>query len=202
MSTITPVFPEGVRRATAHDWQRLATITAAAFHEDPVMNWTLCGSLAIPDVFEHLARDVYLRRGQCYLAGDQGATMWLGPGASKRLPLASALSVGAKLLAQAGGRAIARTYRLDRAMARARPKEPHMYLFAIGVLKAGRGKGLGGRLLRPVLGACDEASLPVYLENSNPDNHRFYVNCGFEPTGGSIAPHGAPPLTPMWRSPR
>ena len=197
---ITPTLTDGMRQATRVDWRTLARISAEAFHEDPVMNWTFGGNASIPAVFDHLARDVYLPRGQCYLLEGQGATMWLGPGQSKEVPMLSMASLALKIFGRAGAKALARTLALDKTMIAGKPKTPHMYLFSIGVVSAGRGKGLGGRLMQPMLEACTREGLPVYLENSNPANHGFYSGLGFEVMGGSIAPDDAPPLIPMWRA--
>src|SRR3546814_6205956 len=76
--------------------------------------------------------------------------------------------------------AAARIRRTTEAMERHHPQFPHAYLFTIGVRPAARGKGMGGKLFRPVLDACDRAGVPAYLENSNPDNTSFYRAQGFE----------------------
>ena len=105
-----------------------------------------------------------------------------------------------KIFVGAGPQAVARISAMDKEIIRHKPKTPHMYLSTIGVVKAARGKGLGGRLIKPVLEVCDAAGLPAYLENSNPNNHGFYTSHGFEVMGPSISPENAPPLIPMWRS--
>ena len=87
-------------------------------------------------------------------------------------------------------------------MARRKPKAPHVYLFTIGVARAARGKGLGRRLLAPVLAACDVAGLPAYLENSNPLNTPLYEGAGFRTLEVFAPAPGAPPLAAMWREPR
>jgi ribosomal protein S18 acetylase RimI-like enzyme len=87
-------------------------------------------------------------------------------------------------------------------MAREHPKDPHMYLFTVGTRKAARGQGLGKKLIRPVLDASDRASLPCYLENSNPANTGFYVSHGFERMKLFTPGDGAPVMEAMWREPR
>ncbi len=198
MQNLKPVLPAGIRQASQEDWREVAHITAEAFRDDPVINWTVCNNKSIPAVFRHLARDVYLKRGLCYLIEDQGATMWLTPEQSKELPALSMTGLALKVLGNAGPEALVRTLAMDKKMLRAKPKTPHMYLFSVGVLKSGRGKGLGRQLLKPMLDACAAAGLPVYLENSNPANHGFYTGLGFEVMGPSISPDKAPPLVPMW----
>ncbi len=71
-------LPDGLARATPADWRQLADITAEAFAEDPVNKWIFGTQPAIRASFRALARDIYARDGICHLAGDAGATMWLG----------------------------------------------------------------------------------------------------------------------------
>ncbi|KQY29260.1 hypothetical protein ASD38_07835 [Caulobacter sp. Root487D2Y] len=198
---------EGLRQAARDDWRTLGAITAEAFAEDPVATWTFDGKPCLRPVFQRLARDVYLPRGVCHLADgadgrEVGATMWLPPGPSKELPPLSLLGAAARLLVDGGPRAMGRALAVDAEMTRRKPKAPHVYLFSIGVMAAARGKGLGRRLLAPVLAACDAAGLPAYLENSNPLNTPLYQGAGFRTLEVFAPAPGAPPLAAMWRDPR
>jgi GNAT superfamily N-acetyltransferase len=194
---------DGLRLATAGDWRVLGAVTAQAFAADPVATWTFDGKPCLGPVLQRLARDVYLPRGICHLVdGDLGATMWLPPGVSKEPPVLSLLAAAARLLAEGGPTAMTRALALDAEMARHRPKTPHVYLFTIGVRAEARGKGLGRRLLAPVLDACDAAGLPAYLENSNPANTPLYAGAGFEALDVFSPAPGCPPLVAMWREPR
>lgn len=194
---------EGLRQAARDDWRVLGAITAEAFAEDPVATWTFDGKPCLTPVFQRLARDVYLPRGICHVSeGDTGATMWLPPGPSKELPPLSLLGAAARLLIDGGPKAMKRALAVDAEMVRRKPKAPHVYLFTIGVLARARGKGLGRRLLAPVLAACDAAGLPAYLENSNPANTPLYEGAGFRTLEVFTPAPGAPPLAAMWREPR
>jgi hypothetical protein len=53
-----------------------------------------------------------------------------------------------------------------------------------------------------MLERCDDEGIAAYLENSKPRNEAFYARHGFEPLEPLPLPAGAPPLTPMLRSPR
>ncbi len=87
------------------------------------------------------------------------------------------------------------------ALARIHPKEPHWYLFAVGVVPEATGQGRGTALLEPVLERCDSERLPAYLEASSEDNARLYARLGFEPRDAlEILP--SVPVRPMWREPR
>ena len=48
------------------------------------------------------------------------------------------------------------------------PDFPHAYLFSIGVRPSAQGKGLGRKLIKPVLDACDRAEIRAYLDGEHP----------------------------------
>jgi GNAT superfamily N-acetyltransferase len=86
-------------------------------------------------------------------------------------------------------------------LARLHPREPHWYLFAVGVVPEATGRGRGTTLLEPVLERCDAEHLPAYLEASSEDNARLYARLGFERRGEVEVLEGVR-LRPMWREPR
>ena len=58
--------------------------------------------------------------------------------------------------------------------------EPHWYLAMLGVVPEFQGKGIGGRLIQPVLQEADRTKMPCYLETSTAAAVRFYQRYGFE----------------------
>lgn len=195
-------LPEGLRRAGPADWRTIGDITGDAFQDDPVSSWIFGNKRAMPAIFGRQARHIYLPRGICHIADDGGATMWMLPGASKAAPLLATLDIGFHMTRLAGVAAVRRGMAAEAEMTRKRPKEPHAYLFTIGVHSSAQGKGVGRALLAPMLDACDRAGLPAYLENSNPRNHSFYAGHGFAHMEQFAPAPGAPPLEAMWREPR
>ncbi len=192
----------GLRAATKADWPQLGEITGEAFRDDPVNQWVFGKAASIQSMFTTMARDVYVGHGHCYLAGDDGAAMWLPPGA-KAAPTSLALArfaLGQLLHGTLG--AVKRGMELSEKMEASHPEEPHMYLFSIGTRESARGQGLGKKLLAPILSHCDQHEIPVYLENSNPANSGFYTAHGFERIGLFDVGEGGPVMEPMWRTPR
>lgn len=88
-----------------------------------------------------------------------------------------------------------------RAIQEAHPEEAHWYLAAVGTTPSLQGRGLGARLLAPVLDRCDHDGLPAYLESSSPRNVPFYLRLGFEITGELHVGDDPVVLTTMWRRP-
>jgi GNAT superfamily N-acetyltransferase len=191
-----------VRAATAADWRALGLTIGTAFAEDPVTRWTLGRPETIISVFTLAAREIYLPEGNCHIADGAGGTMWLGPGAHKEPSLAVRLGLVARIIGGSGFAHVGRVLKLQAAMEAAVPKEPHFYLFTVGVLPAARGKGLARRLLAPVLAEADARGLPCWLENSNPVNAGLYLSLGFEPTDKLRPPEGCPPIVGMRRPPK
>jgi ribosomal protein S18 acetylase RimI-like enzyme len=69
---------------------------------------------------------------------------------------------------------------------------PHWYLPTLGVEPDSQGRGLGSRLMRPVLDRCDSERLPAYLEASSPRSRALYERHGFEVTKEVRLPKDGP----------
>lgn len=191
-----------LKSATWHDWKQVGDITGEAFAQDPVNQWAFRKPASIRSMFRVMAREIYLRFGQGFIHPEGGATMWMPPGISAKPSRVGMLRFALGQIAHGTPDAIGRGQALSQLMHDWHPRDAHMYLFSIGTTKAARGKGVGKALLAPVLAACDEARLPVYLENSNPQNSGFYGVHGFERMGVfEIGGHGSPVMEPMWREP-
>jgi ribosomal protein S18 acetylase RimI-like enzyme len=195
-------LPAGMRATGLRDWRQLGAITAEAFAEDPVNLWIFGNTGPMADVFGSLARSVYLKRGFCHVSGDEGATMWSHSSASREPGPIAMLGLVSSIMRKGTKGAAKRGMTAAETMAREHPSTPHLYLFTIGTRKAARGKGLGKRLLAPVLAAADRDGLPCYLENSNPANTGFYRAHGFERMKMFAAGPGGPSLEAMWREAR
>ncbi len=86
-------------------------------------------------------------------------------------------------------------------MHQSRLAEPHWYLAVLGTLPDEQSKGLGSRVLAPMLDRCDRVGDLVYLESSNPANVGFYRRHGFESIGAFTVGDEVL-ITPMVREPR
>lgn len=196
-----------VRPATAADVKPLAIVMARAFYDDPPFMWML------PDATTRLRRTrqffATLVRGEAlphggvdvaHVGGEvAGAAIWLPPG--RWMPTAAEQLRTVPGFALAFGRRIGPASELAQAMIRAHPREPHWYLYAIGVDPSRQGTGVASALLRSRLDQCDRDAQPAYLEATKATSVPLYQHFGFEPTGNPALPEGAPPLTAMWRPP-
>lgn len=194
---------EGIRNVDRSDAKLLADITADAFRNDPFNNWLFSGYAGMHRTFEVLARHVYGREGFCQIMEDQGedqaAAMWMLPGGNLGTPLRALPALYGGLFFNGGLGALKRGKAAGEAMEVHHPTAPHAYLFTVGVKGTGRGRGLGRRLLAPVLEAADRTGTMIYLENSNPANRGFYNSLGFRRIELFDAMPGSPPLEAMQR---
>ena len=81
------------------------------------------------------------------------------------------------------------------------PQTPHWYLPFVGVEPMQQCRGLGARLLGPILERCNHERLPAYLESTNPRNVPFYESLGFRGIG-MIQSGTSPKIVPMLREPQ
>ena len=101
-----------------------------------------------------------------------------------------------------GPRSIARLLHMARYMERQHIREPHYYLFVVGVEPALQGRGHGKALLRALSARADSRGVPCYLEADREQNVKLYRSLGYEVLDeGLIEPIGLR-MWPMRREPR
>lgn len=193
-----------VREAESQDLTALSRSLVRAFVDDPVAQWAAPRKSdrdrALAGFF-----DAYLAHKQPHgfvscTSDSAGAAIWAPPGKSSMTMAEAWAIVRPNVFSRLAlrGPLIARgAWRVDRL----HPEAPHFYLAAIGVDPSAQGRGLGSRLLAPVLNLCDEDRVGAYLESSDPANIDFYVRHGFRVVEDLRLPRG-PLIHTMWRDPR
>jgi GNAT superfamily N-acetyltransferase len=190
------------RLATEADAGTAAEILARAFTRDPVLT-AFVGenqTARMTRYFELECGLAFAGYGEVWLDEDElGAAMWRRPGGYPE-PLSIQLRMLPRYL-RLFPRQFVRASRSLNALARLHPREPHWYLYAVGVVPEATGRGRGTALLEPVLQRCDDQKLPAYLEASTEDNARLYARLGFQPRGEVEVLPGVL-CQPMLREPR
>lgn len=145
--------------------------------------------------------DRFFPRGLSVVVNDgQGAALWCRHD-EVVLPVWRELLLLPTYIRCSGFDRFTRVTRAFDAMKAHHPRDPHYYLFAIGVDPAFHRQGLGSRLLERTLSACDRQRMPAYLESTSAHNRALYSRHGFEVTSEFPMDDGGPVLTGMWRSP-
>jgi predicted N-acetyltransferase YhbS len=82
------------------------------------------------------------------------------------------------------------------------PSRPgHFYLAIVGVEPGSQGRGLGSRLMFPILSEADAGGVAAYLEASTPRSRLLYERHGFEVAEEIRLPRRGPAIWRMWREP-
>jgi GNAT superfamily N-acetyltransferase len=193
-----------VRQAIPADAALVADVLAEAFSDDPFLAWLFPGQRRVdllPRYFRSVTQGLYLRHREVYLSEDHGAALWLPPNvAADAYPLLPMLAMFGRVFLAYGFAGLNRARTASEVMKANHPREPHVYLHAIGVRGSRQGQGVGSALLRHVTARCDREGRPAYLENSNPRNTPLYERHGFRAVGEWRA-SGGPPLCFMLRRP-
>jgi GNAT superfamily N-acetyltransferase len=192
------------RQATDDDISPLAASLARAFGDDPVMTW-LFGDHAgrrearLRRFFGHEAKR-HRKHGEVLTTDDRvGASFWDPPDGWRTSTAELLRSV--PIIAPAVGPRIPRALRGFKLIEAAHPRTPHWYLAVVGTDPPAQGKGVGARLLQPVLDRCDREGIGAYLESSKERNVPYYQRFGFTVTGEIPLPDG-PKIWAMWRDPQ
>jgi ribosomal protein S18 acetylase RimI-like enzyme len=192
----------GLRHATAADVERLGTVLADAFMEDPIFGWLIPSDsrrrARLRRYFGIELRQYALPHGGVWTTDDLAGAMLSLPPGKWRVPLYTTLLHGS-----AFGVQVAKAARLGAAMEwrHARHvRKPHYYVRDIGVHPHTQGRGLGSALMRPTLDRCDQEGLPAYIEASSERSAALYERLGFQLTQ-ELRIGSSPPLRLMIRLP-
>jgi GNAT superfamily N-acetyltransferase len=195
-----------VEVAAALDVEAVAGSLAAAFFDDPVMQWLIPDDRArtsrLARLFRTFLRHHYIELGSVWTTSDRSAAaLWAPPGRAIVPPARIALQMPS--VVRTFGRNVYIALRMFTHVESLHPKEPHWYLGVLGTRPERQGSGLGSALMHPVLERCDAEGIGAYLESSKESNIAFYHRFGFELRGEIHPPSGhGPPVWPMWRDPR
>jgi ribosomal protein S18 acetylase RimI-like enzyme len=195
-----------VRHAALAEQARLARTLARAFDQDPMINWLLRQDAGRESAFRRFFNIALGRMAAPYNliftnARLQGAALWLPPG-NWRMGLWQQLQLLPAMASSVGYRRVPGVMAGIGALERQHPREPHYYLFLLGVEPRCQGQGVGSSLLQPVLAQCAAEGMPAFLETANPRNLPLYEHHGFRVRAEFTVPHGGPLTWLMWRDPR
>jgi GNAT superfamily N-acetyltransferase len=194
-----------IRSAQASDTDAVSAVLAAAFADDPVMDFVWPDRRrrlrALPRYFAVMLRTHHLSGGGVDIAVDPvgrivSAAVWDPPCRWKQ-PLGGAVRAIPQL-ARALTTRVPAALAVRRTLDRHHPTTPHWYLCQFGTLPHQQGCGAGTQLLRRRLAACAEDDLPAFLVSNRSATIPLYRSVGFL-EDSPITISGGPQVWPMWR---
>jgi ribosomal protein S18 acetylase RimI-like enzyme len=183
-----PATRVNVRRITPQDAWEAAYVLAASHADYPAFRHAFPNprqrQRVVRELMTAAARDVE-RRGVGYLARVRGiaagAALWFPPGTPDRGGWDTArIAVSMLPVALAGRGRFLAFARVEAALEEEARDEDGWYLQTLGVTPRHQGRGIGARLLAPVLEAADSHGVTCGLHTSDPANVGFYERAGFE----------------------
>jgi ribosomal protein S18 acetylase RimI-like enzyme len=164
-----------------------ANLLAKAFHDDPLYVLVVPEEGKRANVLSWLFDRVIaysLLYGQVHTTPVlEGVACWLPPGQTEvtlgRLVRSGLYAVPLRLGVAAYRRFDAYLRYVDTLHKRYAP-EPHWYLWALGVDPPRQGRGIGSRLLEPVLARAGADGAACYLDTGTERNVLFYEKRGFQ----------------------
>jgi ribosomal protein S18 acetylase RimI-like enzyme len=195
-----------VRKARKVDLVRVTNVMARAFDDDPIANWFAAQDdkrrERVHRFMNFGLRKLTFPHGEVYTTDAiEGAAAWTPPGKWK-LDILQQLMMLPEMVKVTSWRRVPGVMRGLDAVEKKHPHEPHYYLLGLGVEPNLQGRGLGTKLMQPILERCDREKVPAYLESSKEKNVPLYERNGFKVTEKFQMPNGGPPLWLMWRDPQ
>ena len=170
-----------------NDLDRLAEVAADAYCDYPLHNWLTKGKYdaVASDLIMQITLKTMTEDAVIYADSEEmnGFAVWLPFGftGSKTLPFL--FSGGLKLILHSGLGIIGRlltyeTYAMN--LKKEFTDNYDWYLYNLSIKKDAQGKGIASKLLRPMLGFCDDEKMVAYLETNKESNVSLYKHYGFE----------------------
>lgn len=178
--------------------KELACIAADAYFDYPLHNWFSGGkydeyaSLKIMEIsLKTMADDAVIYADSEEL---NGFAVWLpiGFNGSKTLPFLT--NGGLKLIFHSGLGIIGRLLTYETYAMKLKKEftgNVDWYLYNLSVKKSAQGKGIAGKLLRPMLEFCDKENIVSYLETNKEGNVSLYEHFGFELSKEEVIPRSS-----------
>ena len=169
------------------DLDRLAEVAADAYRDYPLHNWFTKGKYdaAASKLIMRISLATMTEDAVIYADSEEinGFAVWLPFGftGSKTLPFL--MNGGLSLIFHSGLGIIGRlltyeTYAMN--LKKEFTDNYDWYLYNLSVKRDAQGKGIAGKLMRPMLRFCDDERMVAYLETNKEKNVGLYQHYGFD----------------------
>ena len=178
------------------DLDRLADVAADAYQDYPLHNWFTKGKYdqKSSKLLMQISLKSMFKDALIYADSEElnGFAAWLPFGFTGNKTLPFLLNGGLKLFFHAGFGLIGRLLTYENyAMNLKKEFTDHYdwYLFNLSIKKDAQGKGIASKLMRPMLGFCDDEKMVAYLETNKANNVSLYNHYGFTLKKEEIIPN-------------
>ncbi|MBO5736689.1 MAG: GNAT family N-acetyltransferase [Clostridia bacterium] len=177
------------------DLDRLADIAADAYQEYPLHNWLTKGKYdeKASKLIMQISLKTMTEDAIIYADSEEmnGFAAWLPFGftGSKTLPFL--FNGGLKLICHSGLGIIGRLLTYENYAMNLKKEftdNYDWYLYNLSIRKDAQGKGIASKLMRPMLGFCDDEKMVAYLETNKESNVSLYKHYGFDLKKEEIIP--------------
>ena len=177
----------GLYIVNENDLDRLADIATDAYLDYPLHNWFTKGKYDITasKLIMQISLKTMIKDAVIYADSEEmnGFAVWLPFGFTGNKTLPFLFSGGLKLILHSGLGIIGRlltyeTYAMN--LKKEFTDNYDWYLYNLSVKQDAQGKGIASKLLRPMLGFCDDEKMVAYLETNKESNVSLYKHYGFE----------------------
>ena len=177
------------------DLDRLAEVAADAYQEYPLHNWITKGKYdkKASKLIMQISLRTMTEDAIIYADSEEmnGFAVWLPFGftGSKTLPFL--FNGGLRLILHSGLGIIGRLLTYENYAMNLKKEftdNYDWYLYNLSIKKDAQGKGIASKLMRPMLGFCDDEKMVAYLETNKESNVSLYNHYGFELKKEEIIP--------------
>lgn len=191
--------------ATRDDRDRLATLLATAFHDDPLTGWAFPDegrrAWLLPDFFG-VFLDLSLDYNGVYTSADRDAALLFLPPEGWAAMQAKERELEWRF-AEIVGDYADRLLAIVRLQAERHPVgRPHHYVSFAGVTPKAQRRGSMSTLLHRLVTKADNEGLGIYTEASSAGGEATFSRLGGVQIEDDITLPDGPTLRPMWREPR
>ena len=191
------------------DIDRLAEVATDAYRDYPLHNWFTKGKYdaKASKLLMEISLKTMTEDAVIYADSEEinGFAAWLPFGFTGNKTLPFLMNGGMKLFLHTGPGLIGRLLTYENyAMNLKKEYTDHYdwYLFNLSIKKDAQGKGLASKLMRPMLGFCDDERMVAYLETNKESNVGLYRHYGFDLMKEELIPKSTVMHYAMVRQPK
>ena len=177
----------GLYTVQKKDIDRLAEVAADAYRDYPLHNWFTNGKYdaKVSELLMKVTLKSMTEDALIYADSEEmnGFAAWLPFGFEGNKTLPFLKNGGLKLFLHSGVGFIGRLLTYEKYAMNLKKEftdNYDWYLFNLSIKKDAQGKGIASKLMRPMLGFCDDERMVAYLETNKEANVGLYRHYGFD----------------------